>query len=69
MKTILAILLLCSTADAGRGRCAVRMKRQENRQYENENGISALKWQTRCNRSAALRNFSKPFNIWGWLVP
>ncbi len=67
MKTILAFAVLCSTAVAGPSKCEVRMKRQCNRQYENEHGITAMKWQTRCNRSRALLNFSKPFNIWGWL--
>lgn len=67
MKTALLFLLLCSTADAGKWE--VRAHRQRNRQYENECGITARKWECRLNRSRALLNFSKPFNIWGWLTP
>jgi hypothetical protein len=72
VKVLLALLLLCSTADAGRRchtRCQASLQKQLNRKWENENGITAKKWDCRLNRSRALLNFSKPFNIWGWLIP
>lgn len=73
MKAILALLLLCASADAGRPRCHYRcqasLQKQLNRKWENENGITYMKWQTRVQRSGALWNFSKKLNVWGWLLP
>jgi hypothetical protein len=73
MKTALILVLLCSTADAGRRHCHTRcqasLQKQLNRKWENENGITYMKWKTRVQRSGALFNFSKKLSPWGWILP
>jgi len=65
MRTILAFLLLCSAADAGKWE--VRLQRQQNRKYENESGITMQKWQTRYYRARFRFEVSRKLSIWGWL--
>lgn len=62
---IFALLLTpCSTADAGR-RCQWKMQRACNRAAIIQQGIPRMRAEAGLNRSRALLNFSKPFNIWG----
>lgn len=67
MKVLVALLLLCSTADAGKWE--VRAHKQRNRQYENECGITAKKWDTRFKRAQFRLSVANKFSIWGWLMP
>lgn len=70
MKALLALLLLCSTADAGHRchtRCQTGLLKQQNRKFENESGITAQKWQTRYYRARFRFEVARKFSIWGWL--
>lgn len=73
MKVLVALLLLCSTANAGRHRCHAKcqasLQKQLNRKWENENGITARKWDVRFNRSWAFLNITKKLSPWGWITP